>query len=292
MSRVFNRWCATFNNPVETPDQFIDRIRLEERIIEIYFGVQRGKETGTLHFQAVFRTAKKIAPITARSLFPEKPHIEPMKATWEIAAAYCIDPETTITGPHEFKRKAAIELPSTEQKREVILCSGPPKIGKTRIWGIISEYLSGEKPYLVPGRAKNSAGRWIGDYKGQKVALIDEFEISDFSINNWKMLLDFFPQALPSGQGGKSILWSPELVVLLTNSPLYSSHPFLKEGSAFEFRISECTNWDSLPCPLYCKKRKLHNVYADEAEAKAAQKRQISEYDLAYKKRKQFHLSL
>lgn len=108
-------------------------------------------------------------------------------------------------------------------RKQVEVWLGPPKLGKNYMMQIILGYL-GDEVYYLPGKAKNQSGRWLGDYKGQPIVVIDEFHYNDFDDSYWKMLLDpFSTQALTTKMGGASVEFNPKLIFLLANCTKYKS---------------------------------------------------------------------
>jgi len=208
-------------------------------------------------------------------------HLELCKGKWTDNVEYCTKQSSRVAGPWylgDCSHPEAVDLELTAPPsfdhlppnwRFVTLCWGPPAIGKSRVWSLICDYVGGGT-YHVPGKAKNSSGRWLGDYRGEHCAIIDEFDFdSDFEESQWKLILDRRPQNLPATMGGKSVLWSPQIIVLLSNHPIGAGHPFT--SMVFRTRFSESFNdWNwittaegerhpRLPCPLYHPPIQLHS---------------------------------
>lgn len=100
--------------------------------------------------------------------------------------------------------------------RWVIVWIGPPKLGKNYMFDLICEYL-GERPYKMQAPNASQAGRWMGDYAGQAVALIDEVAYEHFNDVQWKVITDRTPGQVAAGGGGKEVTWSPRVVFLFGN---------------------------------------------------------------------------
>lgn len=137
------------------------------------------------------------------------------------------------------------------------------KIGKsTRLAKIIGEYLGPNSIYLVPSPAKNQKGRWLGDYKGQPIVVLEEFLESDFTPNYWKQFMDRTPQSLASSQGGKSVLFAPSLIFMFANveNPGASDDDLLAKCQQqfswlkkYPERLTTCQLSFLFPSPLYVK---------------------------------------
>lgn len=124
--------------------------------------------------------------------------------------------------------------------RHVILLVGPKGTGKssaaTSIATIVSEYLVGTPSvYSVP--AATLKHRWLGDYRSEAAAVIDEFHWKQFEGNYLKMLLDRRPQALTTRGGGESKLWSPRLIFLVANLTPAECRQFLYDKE-FDTRVT------------------------------------------------------
>lgn len=222
----------------------------------VQFSLEQCPDTGRLHYQGVARTYKKVRWSAIDSAFPHN-YWAPMKDTWAKAANYTVKNDTHVSGPYSFGIKEHAGLPS-DLSREVIVWFGGHKVGKTRVWRIIGDYLGGT--YLVPGKAPNSSARWLGNYDGQPLAIIDEYNYyEDFSHDVWKQLLDNTPHELPAASGGRSVLWNPQVVLLLTNRDLEEKPDPLVTHPAFEGRVTEIFKAVSLNNYLYGAKRKFLN---------------------------------
>lgn len=211
-------------------------------------------------------------------------HLELSRGKWSENVKYCTKQSSRVAGPWfvgDCTDPADVDLRERREDepdfsclpanwRFITVCWGPPAIGKSRVWNIIFEYVGGGI-YNVPGKAKNSSGRWLGNYNGEQCAIIDEFDFdSDFDESQWKLVLDRRPQVLPATMGGRSVLWAPQCIVLLSNHPIGPGHPFT--GMVFRTRFSESFNdWNwittvegerhpRLPCPLYNPPIRLHDT--------------------------------
>lgn len=103
------------------------------------------------------------------------------------------------------------------------------------------------------------------------MAIIDEYDFdADFEQSQWKLILDRRPQMVASTMGGRSVFWSPQIIVLLSNHPIGRGHPFT--DVVFRTRFSETFNdWNwiytengqrypRLACPLYHPPVELHGT--------------------------------
>lgn len=237
-----------------------------QSITHLRYSLERCPDTLRVHCQGTARCSTANTVTAWKSLLASigapGAHIELAKGTWQQNLSYTSKSQTHLLGPFDYAVDGNINSPesgSTDDfHRFVVVCCGPPKIGKTYIWKIIASYIG--SVYLVPGRAKNSTGRWIGNYSGQDCAIVDEFDYyNDFTTDQWKMLLDVAPHEIPTSAGGKSVMWTPTLVVLLSNlsSSQVRKHPF-NVDPVFVYRIAEISFWYTLVCPVYLRKRKFY----------------------------------
>lgn len=94
------RYCFTINNPKH-------EIEFNENKMEyLIYQLEKGKKSGTFHYQGYFRL---INPLTIKSclkLFKDKPHLEECKGTEEQNIKYCTKSDSKIDGPWEFGKKA------------------------------------------------------------------------------------------------------------------------------------------------------------------------------------------
>lgn len=106
-------------------------------------------------------------------------------------------------------------------KREVHIYYGPPFTGKTTKAIEYCKLKGFTKPFIMPGKAKQSNGRWIGKgFTGQEAVIIEEWNINNFETDQLKLMLDRVPQQLPTTMGGVSTFWAPQLIIMTTNHTL------------------------------------------------------------------------
>lgn len=231
--------------------------------------LERAPETGRLHYQGVVRFNDRLTLGAAIDAMKHSNlagcHLEPTKGSFQDNLNYCSKSDSRMAGPwylgdvshpEEVDIEDKPQLQRSQSKtaadlsqyinlvppkwRFITVCWGPPAIGKSYIWGLIGEYIGGGV-YKVPAKAKNSNGRWVGDYKGEQMAIIDEYDYdNDFENSQWKLLLDRKPQMVPGTMGGKSVLWCPQVIVLLSNHAIGPGHPFT--DMVFRTRFSEVFN--------------------------------------------------
>lgn len=160
--------------------------------------------TGKLHYQGVVRFTNRNTLSAAREIMDAAMlggcHLEICKGTFDQNLEYCSKPNR-VAGPWYLgdvrapdpeaendrnpRNKAVpvqsngrIDLTRLEVPvdfRFVTVIWGPPAIGKSYVAQLICSYIGGGT-YNVPGKAKNSNGRWIGDYQGENCAIIDEYD--------------------------------------------------------------------------------------------------------------------
>lgn len=104
------------------------------------------------------------------------------------------------------------------QWKDVIILFGPHRTGKGYITNIIASYMGEAYVYRVPGKAKNQSGRWLGQYSGQPMVIIDEFHWDQFDTDYLKMLFDSAPQTLTTKMGGSSARFWPAFIVCIMNT--------------------------------------------------------------------------
>lgn len=242
-------WCFTDNTvTIDTVQRYLTEVLGKLDLQHYVCQLERGTH---YHLQGVIRYKQRVSLSIIKAAFNglgSFPHLELMKGSYVQAKAYCMKNETRVLGPWQ----EGTEIDDSQflaSERNVLLIFGPPKTGKTYIARLIADYVGPDSLYNVPGKAKNSAGRWLGDYRGQPIAVIEEFNFhDDFTKDQWKLLLDGTPQSLPSTSGGKAVQWVPSLIILLTNDPILPSHPF-RSDPAFKLRISHIIFYNVPPHP-------------------------------------------
>lgn len=266
-----------YKDKLPDPEFFLKIFSDQTNVEQVQFQAEKG-ELGRLHYQGFLTLFKKITKSGLLKWFGELNWIyfAPMRGDLGSNLRYTSKEDGRVAGPWRHSKSDSAdnssesreprqssaskraktrwptrsEIPDGEQNdlqsdgRAVIVCCGPPGIGKTRIWTCILGYAYGPYGiYSVPARASQSAGRWIGEYTGEPSVLFDEFAFSDFQANQWKMMLDRYDVRVPAKMGGKSVLWQPQIVVLLTNA-LYKhiENNFLSDA-ALKRRLSLIWDW-------------------------------------------------
>lgn len=256
----FRHWCFTQWLDAEDVSPLSDLVASFEMDLKECLGVQsyqfsleRGKESEGYHFQGYFMMPGRVTlyRILAKYKGWSKAwHVEPVRGTVSQNIEYTSKVDTHVAGPYKWNMEDAIVeeadrvvAPCSDGyfNRYVEVCFGPPKIGKSRIWNLVFEYAD-FTVYNVPSAAPNSKAAWIGPYAGEDVALFDDYREGDFDLNTWKKLLDKQVQMVPVSAGGKSVLWTPRIIILLSNHV-----PKLFLDSVFTYRISRIGFWWSLP---------------------------------------------
>lgn len=122
--------------------------------------------------------------------------------------------------------------------RITTLVVGPNHTGKTT-WARLQckEFAPDEKPYRFPTQSKCQKGRWIGDYKGERCIIIDEFQFGQFGLDELKMLVDRCPQPVAVKAGGASVEVTAERIYLLCNTHITKIEKIL-EHPQWEGRIN------------------------------------------------------
>jgi len=278
-------WIFTLNSKKEEesklphPEFFLESITKDD-VLTIQFQAEEGSN---LHFQGFLTLRKKITKFGLLKLFNEFNwvYVAPMRGNIGDNLQYTSKSDTRIAGPWHYacghpgyigplppepasdskptsKRSRSgfpvrSQIPSDPEGlqtdgRSVVVCCGPPGVGKTRIWNLILGYAYGPHGiYSIPARAGQSTARWISEYSGEPSVVIDEFSYSDFAPNQWKMMLDRYDIRLPCKMGGKSCLWQPQIVVLLTNVSFDSIKRVFLENEALRRRLSIVWDWSKVP---------------------------------------------
>lgn len=235
-------WCFTLNNFTENE---LETIRKLDGIAYLVIGKERGNE-GTPHLQGYLsldtrRTMQWIKKATSNRM-----HLEIMQGTPEQASNYCKKDgdfeehgtlpagrgsRTDIQLLHKRMREGATiddireeyfglylkyhraiekyaqkNQRTREWKTKVIVYHGVTGTGKTRtVW----DYHKKEDIYCHPGE------RWFDGYTGQKIALFDDFNGSEFKLSYLLRLLDRYPMRVPVK--GDYVQWAPEVVYITSN---------------------------------------------------------------------------
>lgn len=125
-------------------------------------------------------------------------------------------------------------------KREVRIYFGPNRTGKGyRVDQEAKAFAPEEKLYKFPTKATPTAARWVGEYKGEKCVLIDEFSFEDFPTDMLKILFDSKPSNVPAAMGGKQVFWCPELIFVVMNCTPKQMNVFIKHPQ-WHGRITRC----------------------------------------------------
>lgn len=270
-----------FKDKLPEHEDFLKLFSDQPNVETVQFQEEKG-ELGRPHFQGYVSCFKKITKSGLLKWFGviNWIYFAPMRGSPGDNDRYTSKQDGRIAGPWRFSRadptgdngkslQPAQQGPSKRKKREwpvrseipegdqsdlqpsgrcVILCCGPPGIGKTRIWTTILGYAYGSHGiYDIPARASQSAGRWIGEYAGEPSVYVDEFLFSDFQEDQWKVMLDRYDVRVPARMGGKSCLWQPQIVILLTNQSVKACKGYFLDNAALARRISLFWDWSKLP---------------------------------------------
>lgn len=155
-------------------------------------------------------------------------------------------PEYVRSGEISAEEAAAGNERPLRTDRKIIWLYGIPCSGKSYKAAQLAEsHAPGVQPYRIAAYSGNSKSRWLGPYEGQAVVICDEFRPDQFDQDFLKMMLDRAPQSLTTVSNGKSAMFDPSLLILIsndtqafvntfTNNPLWKSRinatfPFLTE---------------------------------------------------------------
>lgn len=79
---------------------------LEPKCTDFCFQLERGEETGYLHYQGVMRTKERTRWSAVRKWMPEGTHLEETRS-WKAQWTYCQKAETAVEGPWKLDSEAA-----------------------------------------------------------------------------------------------------------------------------------------------------------------------------------------
>lgn len=224
-------WVFTINNPTESGETLIERLKNDRHVVFAIFQLERG-ESGTPHFQGYIQLNQRERRPYIERLTGGHSWCDPARGSSEEAIAYASKEETRVDGPWRTGQPRLLE-PKREQiatavdtgeiKRvrdaptEYLLQPGAAKAlgnvlsmrakGKRREdLKVVCLYgLSGfGKTYLVhslfneediASALYGNAGLWFPGYEDQDVLLLDEFA-GQIQMQKLIQLLDIYPVAL------------------------------------------------------------------------------------------------
>ncbi|MCL2474833.1 MAG: hypothetical protein FWF37_01680 [Chloroflexi bacterium] len=168
---------------------------------------------------------------------------------------------------HEEDHKARIKFEQFRYKRRpslhVIYIEGAPGIGKTRT---ILDLYGDKNVYSVKQYSKYP----FDTYRGQNIILFDDFDCSNFTINQMLELLDIYYLELPNRYENKVACWT--IVFIVSNLPFSSQYSHLPANHehriALERRIHKFIKFDP----------NMH-YYLDEQDRLCFTERQINDDD-------------
>jgi len=235
------KWRFTLNNPVLTPEEVLELLRL--KVVYTVFQLEEGKNK-TPHYQGYINLKR-----TQRFSYVKKilPRANWLKAdAGDIAnTAYCSKTEGRIKGPWKIgtpvfpgKRTDLAKLKQRVQAGERLStvindCSNFQQIRFTeKLHGYQSvshTYKKKEVNWLYgdtgTGKTKKAyqtcpegdtyhcdTSKWFDGYDGQKYAIIDEIRAKNWSYDSMLKLLDGYDRRVPV-KGGFTI-WKPEIVYI------------------------------------------------------------------------------
>lgn len=235
-------WCFTLNN---FTDNELEQIRQLDNIAYLVIGKERGAE-GTPHLQGYISFKSKRSLKSIKDATTNRMHLEIMRGTPEQASDYCKKDgdfeehgtlpqgrgtRTDIQHLHKRLREgatldvireeafglylkyhkaiekyAAAHQRARDWKTKVIVYHGNTGTGKTRsVW----DFHKKEDIYC------HTSERWFDGYTGQKIALFDDFNGSEFKLSYLLRLLDRYPMRVPIK--GDYVQWAPEVIYITSN---------------------------------------------------------------------------
>lgn len=254
MTRSAKNWCFTLNNftqqDVEALAQKATQLLESRSLLYLVYGREVG-EGGTPHLQGFVAFTKRKTLAFVRQFTLLKAHCEPAKGTPNQAATYCkkdnnytefgqcpggagrrndlaqlyelirggADAKTIADKfPSQYIRyrrsileTIAEQAPERDWESDVIVLWGRTGTGKTRK---VFDSHESKDIYVHPGDS------WFNGYEGQKVALFDDFNGSEFKLSYLLKLLDRYKMKVPV-KGGY-VQWTPKIIYITSNKdPAY-----------------------------------------------------------------------
>jgi hypothetical protein len=235
MSRHF---CFTINNPACQPSW-------TPKVTYAVWQLEKGAE-GTPHYQGYLQYESKTTIAKIQKILGGKAHVEIAKGTPAQARAYASKADTRAEGPWshgqcndavgvvtsakpKLKRKREEEI----KDKEVVIYCGPPGTGKSYD---ARNYL-GDNFHNWPAKSAASNTRWCGECDPESNLLIDEWQSSDFAINELAAIFDTYPATVPAAAGGKCAVLRAKRVALTTNMTLEQVQRFLEKHPKIKRRV-------------------------------------------------------
>lgn len=244
------RFCLTWNNYGEETLELLESLFADGTLRYIIVGKEVAK-SGTPHYQIYLETKKKITIAGLKRILGSTPHIEVAKGNWEQNREYCskelivMEKGSAITSGERTDlqlvkeaidngasyedlwdkyfdkmvqyRKGFEEYSNLKRLRraeppKVYIWHGVTGTGKTRGAFEMARTDYDDSFWVWPG------GSWFDGYRGQRVAIFDEFHGGDeqslpFSL--WKKLCDRYPLTVPVKGGFTN--WAPEVIIFTSN---------------------------------------------------------------------------
>jgi hypothetical protein len=238
-------WVFTINNYDENDEQRLRDLGTSENTNYLVFGREVGEE-GTPHLQGYCIFTKKKRFNAAKAQIGVRAHLEAKRGTPQEAAEYCKkdgDYEefgTTSTNqgrrtdleelhdrikdgasrediidefPNQYYRyKRSIDevikerQPNERQPCYVFVLWGDTGTGKTRtIW----DSHEADDIYVHTGSG------WFDGYRGQPIALFDDYGGGEFKLSYLLKLLDRYPMRVPVK--GSFVVWNPAIIYITSN---------------------------------------------------------------------------
>lgn len=181
--------------------------------------------------------------------YANKDHTSIPGSRWESGTAEL--PEFIKNGPGAPESEADDVNPADEIYptgwKDVIGFFGPNRTGKGHTAGLIAGYLGYEHVWRCAAKCLGQAGRWLGNYTGQPLVIIDEFNHEEFSADYLKMMFDSSPTSLTTTMGGKSCIFFPAMIIFINN---YEKPQMIKWFSHPQWRGRiKCIYYMNTPIP-------------------------------------------
>ena len=263
MSRCRN-WCFTYNNPSESPEEFI--ALFPETLRYLVFQKEQGEEE-TEHYQGYceFSVSFRLAGLKK---IHNSVHWEPRRGTRDQAREYCLKEDTRIDGPWEFgewtqQRGQRTDLEALyKQARtaktllEVAEACPSQYIRYYKAVQHVRQIEAFDKPirqadlqvflyYGPPGTGKTRLAYetapdlyaiplgktlWFDNYAGEPDVLIDDFSGNLRLVDTLRML-DRYPIQVPV-KGGH-VWWCPTTIHLTTNVHPRNWYDYSKRADSY-----------------------------------------------------------
>lgn len=224
-THTWDKWCFTAYRTPAGPVTADSRLDFSacHNVVDTIYQVETCPTTQRLHLQGAIKFKTRVGMSTVKSL-PcgfVNPSVRGCKGTWAHNVTYCSKPGASA-GPFRFEPVEPEFVRRTEFWYSATGGNGKGREARKLAFDLGYRYWEMSK-------ADASNGTWLAGYDGEECVIMDEVMEDWFSPSNWKKILDTMKQRMPSGAGGKTVIWGPVLIIMISNSPpwpLFDTQPF------------------------------------------------------------------